>query len=110
MTGQKGFTVDIDPHTLQHRKFENVFAFGSATNLPTTRTQHATMAQNAIVKHNVQRFLEGKSLNAIYDGYTFMPLLMGQTTATSFTHLYDFEPHFKNYMCPPSRHFWQIIL
>jgi len=59
------------------------------------------MAQNAIVKHNVQRFLKGKSLNAIYDGYTYMPLLMGQTTATSFTHLYDYEPHWRNYLCPP---------
>lgn len=93
--------LDVNPYTLQHKTYENVFAFGSATNLPTTRTQHATMAQSSIVKHNVQRFLEGKSLNAIYDGYTYMPLLMGQNTSTSFTHLYDYEPHWKNYMCPP---------
>lgn len=45
--------VDVNPYTLQHKKFENVFAFGSCTNLPTTRTQYATMAQAPIVKHNV---------------------------------------------------------
>jgi len=92
--------IDVNPYTLQHKKYENVFAFGSATNLPTTRTQYATMHQNPIVKHNVQRFLEGKSLNAIYDGYTWMPLLMGQTTSTSFTHLYDYEPHSLNHIIP----------
>ena len=99
LTDENGL-IDVNPYTLQHRKYENVFSFGSATNLPTTRTQHATMAQNPIVKHNVQRFLQGKSLNAIYDGYTYMPLLLGQTTATSFAHYYDFEPHFKNHMSP----------
>jgi len=30
--------IDVNPHTLQHKTFENVLAFGSATNLPTTRT------------------------------------------------------------------------
>ena len=92
--------IDVNPHTLQHNKYENVFAYGSATNLPTTRTQYATMAQTPIVKHNVQRFLKGQSLNAIYDGYTWMPVLMGQTTSTSFTHLYDYEPHQMNHLIP----------
>jgi sulfide:quinone oxidoreductase len=92
--------IDINPYTLQHNKYENVFSFGSATNLPTTRTQHATMAQNPIVKHNVQRFLQGKSLNAIYDGYTFMPLLTGQNSATSFQHMYGYEAHPNNHAVP----------
>lgn len=74
LTNEEGL-IDVNPYTLQHRKYENVFSFGSAANIPTTRTQHATMAQNPIVKHNIQRFLKGKELNAIYDGYTFMPLL-----------------------------------
>jgi len=93
--------IDVNPYTLQHKKYENVFAFGSAVNTPTSRTQHATMAQSGIVKHNVQRFLKGKSLNAIYDGYTYMPILFGQNTATAFQHYYDNEPHAKNYWCPP---------
>lgn len=92
--------IDVNPYTLQHNKYENVFSFGSATNVPTTRTQYATMAQNPVVKHNVQRFLKGQSLNAIYDGYTWMPVLMGQTTSTSFTHLYGHEPHAMNHLIP----------
>ena len=92
--------IDVNPYTLQHRKYENVFSFGSAANIPTSRSQHATMAQNAIIKHNVQRFLKGKSLNAIYNGYTYMPLLLGQKTSTSFQHYYDQEPHSMNHAVP----------
>ena len=58
------------------------------------------MYQNPIVKHNVQRYLRGEPLNAIYDGYTFMPLLMGQLHATSFSHYYDYEPHTFNHLIP----------
>lgn len=50
------------------------------------------MNQNSIVKNNVIRYLQGKDLNAIYDGYTWMPLLTGHSYATSFSHLHDFEP------------------
>jgi sulfide:quinone oxidoreductase len=45
--------IDVNPYTLQHRKYENVFAFGSCANIPTTTSHYATMAQSAIVKHNV---------------------------------------------------------
>jgi NADH dehydrogenase FAD-containing subunit len=92
--------IDVNPYTLQHRKYDNVFSFGSATNVPTSRSQHATMAQNPIVKHNVQRYLAGKSLNAIYNGYTYMPLLLGQKTSTSFQHFFDHEPHKMNHAMP----------
>lgn len=92
--------LDVNKYTLQHNKYQNVFGFGSATNIPTTRSQHATMAQNPIVKHNVQRFLQGKSLNAVYDGYTYLPLLTGQNTATSFQHMFDHEAHPMNHSFP----------
>lgn len=44
--------------------------------------------------------MEGKELNAIYDGYTFLPLFLGHSYATSFSHTYDFEPHFRNHFVP----------
>jgi sulfide:quinone oxidoreductase len=98
--GDSNGLIDVNPYTLQHNRYENVFAFGSGTNVPTTRSAHATMAQSPIVKHNVQRFLKGQSLNAIYDGYTYMPLLLGQKSSTSFQHYYEHEPHALNHTCP----------
>ena len=44
--------------------------------------------------------MDGKELNAIYDGYTFMPLFLGHSYATSFSHTYGYEPHFRNHFVP----------
>lgn len=52
------------------------------------------------MKHNLKNFLHGKPLNAIYDGYSFQPLYLGHTYATSFQHYHDFEPHWKNHVIP----------
>lgn len=95
LTNAEGL-VDVNPYTLQHKRYENVFAFGDCTDVDTTRTQYAAMAQNPIVKHNVLNYLSGKELNAIYDGYSYMPLVLGQHQMTNFQHLHDFEPHWKN--------------
>ncbi len=76
--------VDVNPYTMQHKRFENIFAFGDCVGVNTTRTQTAAMAQCPVVKHNLNNFLNGKELNAIYDGYTFMPFILGHSYATSF--------------------------
>ena len=92
--------IDVNPYTLQHKKYDNVFAFGTATNVPTTRSQYATMAQSPVIKHNVIQYLEGKELNAIYDGYTFISLYLGSQYMTSFQHMYNYEAHAKNHLAP----------
>ncbi len=92
--------IDVNPYTLQHKKYENIFAFGSGTNIPTTRSAYATQAQTGIIKHNVLQYLNGEDLNAIYDGYSFIPLYLGTRYMTSFAHFYNQEPHPRNHMIP----------
>lgn len=36
--------VDVNPYTLQHERFENIFAWGDCIKGETTRTQHAAIA------------------------------------------------------------------
>lgn len=36
--------IDVNQYTLQHERFENIFAFGDAIAGNTTRTQNAAMA------------------------------------------------------------------
>ena len=92
--------IDVNRYTLQHKRYENVFAFGDAIAGDTTRTHVGAQAQNPIVKHNVLQFLHGRECNAIYDGYTFMPFFVGMRYASSFSHLHDFEPASTNHMVP----------
>ena len=92
--------IDVNKYTLQHKTYDNIFAFGDAVGFDTTRTHSAAMAQNPIVKNNMLRYLQGKEINGIYDGYTFMPFLLGHSYASNFQHLHDFEPAPMNHWVP----------
>lgn len=90
----------MNKYTLQHNKYDNIFAFGDAVGFETTRTHTGAIAQNPIIKNNLLRFMQGKECNGVYDGYVFQPLLLGHSYATSFAHLHDFEPAPRNHIIP----------
>ena len=92
--------VNINKYTMQHSHYENIFAFGDCIGGNTTRTYTAAMAQSPVVKHNVLEYLHGRDCNAIYDGYSYMPMYLGHSYCTAFSHLHDFEPAPKNHMVP----------
>ena len=92
--------VDVNPYTLQHERFENIFAFGDCIKGNTTRTQVAAFHQCPIVKHNLKRFMDGQELNAVYDGYSYMPFYMSHSHASCFQHTWDFEAAPKNHWVP----------
>jgi len=71
---QAGY-VDVDQATLQHKKYSNVWSAGDASSLPTSKTAAAVTAQAPVLVDNLLRTMEGKSLEATYDGYTSCPLL-----------------------------------
>lgn len=84
--------VDVNRYTLQHNRYENIFAIGDCISGQTTRTYTGAIHQNPVVKHNVLQFIEGKECNAIYDGYQYMQFWLGNTYGGGFSHLHDFEP------------------
>ena len=92
--------IDVNPYTLQHSRFENIFAFGDAIKGETTRTAHAAYAQNPVVKHNLIQFMEGKELNGIYDGYSYMPFYLSHSNASTFQHYWDYEAAPNNHWVP----------
>lgn len=92
--------LDVNKYTLQHNKYANIFGFGDCVGFETTRTHTGAMAQNPIVKNNVLKYLEGKEVNGVYDGYVYMPFLLGHSYASNFQHLHDFEPAPLNHVIP----------
>lgn len=72
-----GGWVDVDPYTLQHKKFANVFGIGDCANLPTSKTGAAVRKQAPVVVRNLLSLIKGLSLDAKYDGYTSCPLVTG---------------------------------
>jgi len=44
--------------------------------------------------------MDGRELNAIYNGYTYMPFYLSHSNANCFQHLYDYEPAKNNHWVP----------
>lgn len=69
--------VDVDKHTLQHRKFRNVFSLGDCSSLPCSKTGAAVRKQAPALVENVIAFRAEKPLTGHYDGYASCPLVTG---------------------------------
>lgn len=69
--------VDVDPATLQHRRYANVFGLGDATSVPTSKTAAAVRAQVPVVVANLEMAMRGAQPALHYSGYASCPLITG---------------------------------
>ncbi len=84
--------VDVDKHTLQHRRHANVFALGDASNLPTSKTGAAIRKQAPVLVRNLLAHMRGQAPEASYDGYTSCPLVTGYGRLILAEFDYDGKP------------------
>src|SRR5690554_4940534 len=66
--------VDVDPLSLRHRKYPNIWSLGDAGNTPNAKTAAAVRKQAPIVAANIDADIEGREANFHYDGYGSCPL------------------------------------
>lgn len=66
--------VDVDPDTLQSRKFDNVWALGDCMNAPNAKTAAAARAQAPVVAINLLHHAGRQSHHSHYNGYGSCPL------------------------------------
>lgn len=67
--------VDVDQHTLQHKKYSNIWSLGDVANTPNAKTAAAVRMQAPIVAHNLlQTMQENQGQQASYNGYGSCPL------------------------------------
>lgn len=84
--------VEVDKHSLQHRRFPNVFGLGDASSLPTSRTGAAIRKQAPVLVANLLAHMAGRPLAASYDGYTSCPLVTGYGRLVLAEFDYDGKP------------------
>lgn len=77
LSDQSGY-VKVNPQTLQHSTFPNVFALGDCTNAPTAKTAAACASQIGVVGKNLGMAMKGKEGTRKYDGYTSCPLVINR--------------------------------
>jgi len=64
----------VDRYTLQHMKYKNVFGIGDILGTPKGKTGGSARHHGPILQDNLVAAMEGKELNAKFDGYTVCPL------------------------------------
>lgn len=70
--------IDVNIHTMQHKKFKNIFGLGDAAALPTAKTGAAIRKQVPIVVENLRRLSKEQSISkSMYNGYSSCPLVTG---------------------------------
>jgi len=84
--------VPTDPSTLQSKARPNVFAIGDATNVPASKAGSVTHFEGEVLTENVIRFLEGKPLDASYDGHANCFIETGFHKALLIDFNYETEP------------------
>ena len=70
----EGGYVDVHQHTMQHTKYNNVFALGDAASTPNSKTAAAVRKQAPVVVRNLMTLVNGGSMDHEYDGYGSCPL------------------------------------
>ncbi len=84
--------VPTDKQTLRAKDFENIFVIGDATNLPSSKAGSVAHFQSDIVLENFLAAIEGRELQAKFDGHAncFIESGFGKGILIDFN--YDTEP------------------
>lgn len=102
--------VDVDPYTLQHVRYANVFALGDVAGTENAKTAAAVRKQAPIVAKNLLAFLQHQTLKARYDGYGACPLTVerGKVVLAEFGYGGKLMPTFPLNPTVARRFNWQI--
>lgn len=79
-TGDEGGFVEVDPETLRHPRFPDVWAIGDAAASSNSKCGGALRKQTWAVAENVAAVLAGRPASARYDGYGVCPFTVSRSS------------------------------
>lgn len=84
--------VPTDKHTLQSKKFENMFVIGDATNVPASKAGSVAHFEAEILTENILSYIISEPFRAKFDGHSNCFIETGHGKATLIDFNYDTEP------------------
>lgn len=89
-----GGWLDVDIHTMQHKKFDNIYGIGDAAALPTAKTGAAIRKQVPVVIEHIFKAMKGERGSKTYNGYSSCPLVTdyGKMVLAEFDYDNKFTP------------------
>jgi sulfide:quinone oxidoreductase len=100
--------VDVNPNTLQHTKYSNIFGLGDAGSTPNAKTAAAVRKQVPVVVDNILSLKSSKDIQGGYDGYGSCPLTtsLGKVMLAEFAYDGKVTPSFPLLDPRKSRAIW----
>ncbi len=86
--------VEVDKHTLQHVRYDNIFSLGDASSTPNAKTGAAVRKQAKVLTHNLESFMKNGEIidPKSYGGYGSCPLVTGYGKLIMTEFDYDNNP------------------
>jgi sulfide:quinone oxidoreductase len=102
--------IDVDPATLRHVKYANVFGLGDATSTPNAKTAAAVRSQAPVVVANLLAALRSEGLPRAYEGYGSCPLTVayGKIILAEFSYGGKVTPSFPLDPRKPRTSMWYL--
>jgi len=94
--------VEVDPHTLRHARYPNVFAVGDIAGVPKGKTAASVKWQVPVVVDHLVADISGQAADTFYSGYTSCPLItrLGRAMLVEFDYRNNLTPSFPGMIAP----------
>lgn len=91
--------VEVDPRTLRHPRFSNVWSLGDAAATTNSKSGGSLRKQTKVLAQNLVAVLAGREPVAAYDGYSVCPFTVSRSTVV-------FAEFDDTYRAKPTVPFW----
>lgn len=108
--------IAVNDKTMQHLKYDNIFALGDACQLPTAKTGAAIRKQAPIVVANIMQMMQNNTITSrAYNGYSSCPLVTGYRSMVlaEFDYSKNFTPDPKlkqMFISDSSKEHWRLFM
>lgn len=92
--------VEVDPSTLQHKRFDNIWSLGDTAGTSNAKTAAAVRKQAPVVAENLLAVSSGKTPEMVYKGYGSCPLTVerGRIVLAEFGYGGVLQPSFPKWL------------
>jgi sulfide:quinone oxidoreductase len=100
--GDSGGFVEVDPETLRHVRYPNVWSLGDAAATRNSKSGGALRKQTKVVAENLLAVLDGREPATRYNGYSVCPFTVSRSTVV-------FAEFDDRYRLRPTIPFWKTL-
>ena len=100
--GESGGFVEVDPETLRHVRYPNVWSLGDAAATRNSKSGGALRKQTKVLAENLLAALDGKEPVTRYNGYSVCPFTVSRSTVV-------FAEFDDRYRLKPTVPFWKTL-